>query len=291
MPANPNPNLKLSCWRPLVLVMLLSGLLAGGCGIGNFPSHLSQAMLDQPDPETVRDGAPAYLVMVDTLIEAEPDDEGRLQAGAQLYALYATTFVDDAGRRQRLAGRAREYGNRALCAEDDNLCDLADRSYLQFLGGLKRIDDADEVPALYSMTVGWLAWIKANGNDWGAIADLPKVEAALRRCLLIDEGYRHGSAHTLLGILLTLRPPALGGKPEEARAHFERALQLSGGRDLSIKVEMARSYARLIYDRELHDRLLKEVLAADPKAPGLTLTNVLAQRQAKQLLESADQYF
>ena len=248
-------------------------------------------MLDQPDPEAVREGAPAYLVLVDTLIEADPGNEGRLQAGAQLYTLYATAFVEDPARLRRLAGRAREYGNRALCAEDNHLCGLAERPYPKFLVDLQRIDDADQVPTLYAMTVGWLTWIKANSDDWGAIADLPKVEAALRRCLALDEGYRDGSAHTLLGILLTLRPPALGGKPEEARRHFERALQLSGGRDLSVKVEMARSYARLIYDRELHDRLLKEVLAADPQAPGLTLTNVLAQRQAKQLLESADQYF
>jgi len=285
------PNLTSSRWpRTLGLGALLLALL-GGCTLYNFPRNLSQAMLDQPDPETVRDGAPAYLVLIDTLIESDPENEGRLQAGAQLYALYATSFADDPGRRRRLAGRARDYGNRALCAEDGHLCDLAGRTYPKFLAGLKRIDDADEVPPLYAMTVGWLAWIKANSEDWGAIADLPKVEAALRRCLALDEGYREGSAHTLLGILLTLRPPALGGKPEEARKHFERALQLSGGRDLSVKVEMARSYARLIYDRELHDRLLKEVLAADPQAPGLTLTNVLAQRQAKQLLESADQYF
>ena len=279
-------RLRLGFCLALVLLVLL-----GGCGLGNLPAHLSQAMLDQPDPETAGAAIPSYLVMIDTLIDSSPEDEGRLQAGAQLYALYATTFVDDAARRQRLAERARDYGDRALCAEDDHLCGLAARPYPQFMAGLKRVDDDDEVPALYAMTVGWLTWIKSNSADWGAIADLPKVEAALRRCLALDEGYRGGSAHTLLGILLTLRPPALGGKPEEARQHFERALELSGGRDLSVKVEMARSYARLVYDRELHDKLLKEVLATDPHAPGLTLTNVLAQRQAKQLLESADQYF
>ena len=34
-----------------------------------------------------------------------------------------------------------------------------------------------------------------------------------------------------------------------------------------------------------------EALAADPHAPGLTLTNVLAQRRAKVLLESGKDYF
>ena len=39
------------------------------------------------------------------------------------------------------------------------------------------------------------------------------------------------------------------------------------------------------------DRLLQEVLAADPRAPGLTLGNTLAQEQARQLLDGADDYF
>jgi hypothetical protein len=94
-----------------------------------------------------------------------------------------------------------------------------------------------------------------------------------------------------MGILLTLRPPALGGKPEEAREHFEKAIAMSHGRDLSAKVEYARGYAKLLYERELHDRLLGEVLDADPYADGLTLSNVLAQQDARVLLTEADAYF
>jgi hypothetical protein len=54
---------------------------------------------------------------------------------------------------------------------------------------------------------------------------------------------------------------------------------------------MAEFYARLVFDRELHDRLLGEVLAADPKAPGYTLMNTLAQQRANQLLASGKDYF
>ena len=57
------------------------------------------------------------------------------------------------------------------------------------------------------------------------------------------------------------------------------------------KVFYAESYARMIFDRELHDRLLTEVLSADPQAPGLTLMNTIAQEQARALMESADDYF
>jgi hypothetical protein len=66
---------------------------------------------------------------------------------------------------------------------------------------------------------------------------------------------------------------------------------LTDGKDLSIKVEYARGYARLVYDRELHDRLLNEVLVSDVKQPGFTLANSLAWQQAEELLASADEYF
>ena len=76
-----------------------------------------------------------------------------------------------------------------------------------------------------------------------------------------------------------------------ARQFFEKAIELSDGRDLSAKVELAQTYARLVYDRELHDRLLVQVVEADPRASGLTLFNKIAQEQARELLASADDYF
>ena len=83
----------------------------------------------------------------------------------------------------------------------------------------------------------------------------------------------------------------MGGNFEAGLAHYERALSVSGGRDLSIKVDYARYYARTLYDRELHDRLLNEVLSADPVQDGYTMFNTLAQDDAQTLLDSADDYF
>jgi len=83
----------------------------------------------------------------------------------------------------------------------------------------------------------------------------------------------------------------MGGKPEIGREHFERAIALSKGKNLLCKVLFAKQYARLVFDRELHDRLLEDVLAADPEARGFTLTNVLAQQQARILLAESDDYF
>jgi hypothetical protein len=58
-----------------------------------------------------------------------------------------------------------------------------------------------------------------------------------------------------------------------------------------MKVLYARQYARAKFDRELHDRLLQEVLKTKPNIPGYTLINTLAQKQARELLDNADDYF
>lgn len=256
----------------------------------NLSQNLSDAIMNQNDPETVRDGAPAYLLLIDSFIEGEPDDEELLRSGAALYGVYAAVFVEDPERAMRLVQRARGYAERALCQRKSSLCRLSERPYEAFVASLTSLGPGD-VPVFYTYTQSWLLSIKANSSDWAALADLPKVEAALERLVELDETYERGSAHLYLGILQTLRPPALGGKPEDGRQHFERALALSQGKDLSVKVEYARGYGRLLYDRELHDRLLREVLAAETEVPGLTLLNVLAQEQARQLLRSGEDYF
>ena len=84
---------------------------------------------------------------------------------------------------------------------------------------------------------------------------------------------------------------AAGLRFDEGRALFEQAIELTDGRDLSVKVDFARFYARTLYEQDLHDQLLGEVLDAPPEAPGLTLFNVLAQREASDLLASGADYF
>jgi hypothetical protein len=144
---------------------------------------------------------------------------------------------------------------------------------------------------VYAYGLASLAYIRLHADDFNALARLPHNEALLTRYLEIGNGDERATLYVYLGILATIRPPALGGEPEKGRTAFERAIELSHGDDLSAKVEYARGYARLMYERELHDQLLSEVMAADPEVPGYTLTNVLAQQDAAELLASADDYF
>ena len=283
------------------LTALVAGVMAAAVGLagcssiagsaaGDFAGNLSTAILDHDDPELVREGLPAYLLLLDSLAAKPEASPTVLGAAARLYAAYAVIFVNDPARAATLAARSRDYGDRASCVARAASCGLRALPVAELEARLADLDAGEAAP-LFSTAVGWLAYMRTHDGYWQALADLPRVEAVLKRLLVIGDPADAGSVNAYLGILNTLRPPALGGKPEQGRAYFDKAVELTAGRDLSVLVDYARSYARLVYDRELHDSLLNQVMAADPRQDGHTLLNILAQRQAAELLASADDYF
>ncbi len=253
-----------------------------------FSNNLSAAMMKQPDPETIRQGTPAYLILIDTMVESDPKNPKTLANASRLYSTYAGVFVDDNERAGRLSLRAKEYGEQSLCNHSESLCEIAKLPFDEFENALNKTTEKD-APFLYAYAVSQATWIQANENDWNAIAELPKVKSLLNRIIDLDEKIDDGNAHVYLGVLDTLLPPSVGGKPEQGKAHFDRALELQDS--LMTRVLYAKHYARLVYNQELHDELLNTVLEKPAKQNGMTLINTLAKQQAEQLLESSDEYF
>lgn len=253
-----------------------------------FSNNLSTAIMKQPDPETIRQGAPAYLILIDTMVESDPKNPKTLANASRLYSTYAGVFVDDTERAGRLSLRAKEYGEQSLCNHSKSLCEISKLPFDEFEAVLKNTTKKD-APFLYAYAVSQATWIQANENDWNAIAELPKVKSLLKQIIDLDETFDNGNAHVYLGVLDTLLPPSVGGKPEQGKAHFERALELQD--NLMTRVLYAKHYARLVYNQELHDELLNTVLEKPAKQNGMTLINTLAKKQAAQLLESSNEYF
>jgi hypothetical protein len=270
--------------------------LLGGCaGLVNkttqrFSDNLRTAILNADDPATVRDGLPSYLLLLDAMIEGDPQNAGTLQSAAKLYGAYAGGFVTEPVRGKRLALRAFNYARRAVCARNAGLCAVLDQPFDPFAAEVAKVTIAD-IDVLYSLASAWAGRIQQDSDDWSAIADLPKVQLLTERVIALDPAYEGGEPHMVFGVLHSLRPASLGGKPELGKAEFEIAIAQSQGRNLMAKTLYAQYYARLVFDQELHDRLLNEVLAAPPEAPRLTLMNVLAQQRAKALLDSGKDYF
>ncbi len=279
-----------------VLLMSLIALANAGCAslvsnaAAGFSNNLSAAVLNQDDPELVRAGIPTLLLTMDSLIEGSPDNPQLLSAGATLYATYGAAFADDEVRASKLTTRARRYALAAMCETYEASCNWPELNYDDFVATLAGVGPK-QADVLYTYGFASLAYLRAHSSDWDSLAELPEIEALFNHYLDISGDAVNSSVYTFMGIMLTLRPPALGGEPERAREFFERAIADSDGRDLNAKVEFARGYAKLLYERELHDRLLNEVIEADPHQDGYVLTNVMAQEEAAALLAEADDYF
>lgn len=273
------------------LISLIAAGLLSACSVSHLPDNLSRSMMNQDSPEVVAAGAPAYLLLLDALILTYPDDESYLLAGARLYGAYAGVFSSNPEQSKVLADKAMNYARRALCEYDSSACELVDGPLQPLQQALQHDYDQDDIDVWYAFAAAWAGWIQANSDDWNAIAQLSKVKALMQWVESHDPAYDNATVQVYLGVLETQLPPSLGGKPDVGRKHFEQALTLTNQQHLMAKVLYAKQYARLMFEQELHDRLLQEVIAADPKAEGLTLINRLAQRQAQQLLASSADYF
>ena len=287
-------SLKIQLLKTLIIVFMMLSVTACGQLIANakkeFAQDLSATILEFDDPETIKKGVPAYLILISSMVKGDPENPALLESAAQLYGAYASSFTDSDISKKTLTKRAFSYASHAICLRDSNFCDIKDISYFEFE---KRLDAVDKVQAesLFIFVSSWAGFIEANSADWNAVAELPKVKAGIQRIIDIDETVSNGDAHLYMAVMESLLPPTLGGMPELAKKHFDRAIEISHGENLMAKVLYAQKYARLLFDRELHDNLLQQVIDADIDSQQQTLINALAKQKAAKLLLDADDYF
>lgn len=253
-------------------------------------TNLASAITNNDDLATVKAGAPAYLLMLDSFVEGDPSDSKMQVAAAKLYAAYAGVFVRDEQRAKRLTQKSLDFALNANCLNDESRCNLKSMDFKSFEAIIEEFEKND-IEYLFTLGSSWAGWIQSRKGDWNAAADLARVSKIMNHALKLDGHYQNGQIHLYLGVLNTLLPPALGGKPKVGKHHFEKAIEISQNKNLMAKVLYAEKYARLIFNQELHDKLLNQVLKAEPRMRGFTLTNMLAQEQAQALLLSGEDYF
>ncbi len=277
----------------LSCLLIGCSLLGGGCASILTDTVVKPAVGNlqrQQDVELVCEGAAAYLLMIDSLIESNQTNRDLLLLGVQSYG-GSVAALESCGapveRLQALADKAKAYGRRLLAEVLSPGSALTSASELdRALGGLKPGAARD----LFWGAYGWLAWIGQQQGSPAAMADLVVVEQLMRRVVELDETVENGGAHLFFGILYGAKPALAGGDPERSRTHFRRALELSGRSLLPVQTAYAQTYARMVFDRALHDDLLEEVLAFPlESAPENTLVNQIAKRKARRLL--AEDYF
>jgi hypothetical protein len=253
---------------------------------------VAAAAAKQSDLSIVREGTPAYLMLLDGLIEAYPTNKDLLLAGSQAYYSYASSFFsdDEHDKTEALYRKAKLYGFRAL-SERADFSRAVGGSPDEFTALLNQFNKED-VPGLFWTANAWASWISTRMGAVDAMADLPMLEVAMKRILKLDDTFYYGGPHLLMGVYLAAKPAILGGDPAKAKQHFDRAFALGSGKILISKVLFAQYYARGVGDRMLFTATLQEVLAARAdEVPELTFVNTVAKEKARHLLEKTEAYF
>ncbi len=288
-------SMKAARWCALICMLLPTACLTNKTltvgATASLLEDVARSANRQSDLELVRQGMPAYLMLIDGMVEAVPDNKRLLITAAQTYASYASAFVQDTDKAHArlLFSRARQYALRAL--EQIGVQDPPASSFEDFEKQIKALGKND-VPYLFWAGSCWANWISLNLRSMEARAEIPRVELMMRRVLELDEAFYYGGAHIFMGIMDASRPPIAGGDLNRARDHFLKAIELGGKKFLMARVYYANYYARKALDRQLFVSTLETVLdtPADVE-PALTLLNTVAHVKAKKMLALTDEYF
>ncbi len=283
--------------RPFPSFLPIFSLLLLCCSLTSCAGLITRTVIkpaignlqQQQDIELVCEGAPAYLLMLDSMLVSSPENQDLLLTATQSYSAYATALAECGGNDQRIeamAGKARFYGKqllRSLLPIDSKGIDP------NFDKNLAKLT-AGDVPEVFWGTSGWLTWILKQKGSPEAIADLVLIEKIMARILVLDESFQGGSVHLFFGAYHAAKPEMFGGRPDLSAGHFDKALAISQRRFLLTQTTYAATLARTTMDRDLHDGLLQEVLAFPlESAPEFGLSNRIALNRAKRLL--AENYF
>lgn len=272
-------TLFLGCTR---LALRLSPTL-----IDNFAASL----FEECDVTLAQNAIPANLVLLEGLLKNDPENQKILSSLAMGFTGYSLLFVEkeDPDRASRLYERAREYGLHALgepipSQADPNGPEAIEKSS-------KELGKYDFEPFFW-YTMAWIAWINLNLDKPIALSHLGAIQRLTERLIEMNGSYMHGLPHVLLGTTLAALPPLLGGKPDRAKNHFEKAMTLSQGRFFLVQYYYARYYAVRTQNRELFMRLIDEILTGAPKGmKDVCLINAVVQEKAKELEQGVDDLF
>ena len=122
----------------------------------------------------------------------------------------------------------------ALAIQDPAVLSIQSQSYVY-----NRLAQLHYELALVWTADCWGTWL--GYNPFEGLVNLSKIREMYERAIRVDETFWEGSAHIGLGALLATSPGFMGGDLDQAKEHFERALQINPSY-LTASVVYAESY-------------------------------------------------
>ncbi len=282
-----------------VLPAFVLGFLFTGCiqtiavsTVGSIANDGFSAITEEGDLAFAGEALPGNIKLLEVMLKSDPDNKKLLTLVSQGYNSYALAFLEDSmqDRARDFYKRGRDFGLRML-RQDAEVARALDGTVDDLKTVLAK-RDRDLVPAAFWTAFGWGSFIYLSLDNMDAIGDLPRAEALMEFVARNDSAYYYGGAHVFLGTLYGSRPKMLGGNPELAKAHFEAALRINGGKFLMTYVYYARSFAVQTQDEELFVSLLTKVESTSIDIlPEFRLANAIAKQKARLLMSRRPDLF
>lgn len=282
-----------------VVVGFLIGTLLLSCStmIRGVTESLVGGVMQQKDMRLIEDGAPAYLLIVESLIFNNPENRDFLMAGIQTFSSYSS-FVKDENRKKLFQEKIEKWGNQLLATypmyvkyEQTNNDDreAKDKAYSKFVSSIKKKD----IPYVFWGFFGNISNAVSGGlSDPSLFLILPRIIELAQRIYDLDDTFMDGMPHLIFGVYNCVYPEAYGGSFEKGKQELDKAIEISGGKNLLYKVLYAEFYYKPLYDREGYEKLMNEVINFDLEShPTGRIMNSMAQEQAKSYLEHIDEVF
>ena len=290
-----------------LILILVSLLFLNGCGkrmLNNVSDALSGGgnasfIMNDDDPEFVAAALPMALKMYEGLIEANPKHVGLRGAAAMGFTSYAFAFLhynadttSDPTMRRHLFVRAR---NMYLRARDYGLSALELR-HPNFRAELARSPEATlanvgirDIDLLYWTGIAWMGAFTCDRSNMRLALTVPQAAAILFRVAELNPDYGNGAIDEFLITFFGSMPKSMGGDPEKAHYHFERAVKLSENQSISAYINYVMAISVSNQNGAEFDSLLN--IAAQIRVddvPEMRLLRVLQNRRVRHLRENRD---
>jgi predicted anti-sigma-YlaC factor YlaD len=243
--------------------------------------------------------------MYESLLQANPGHQGLILTTGSLFVMYANAFVqgpaellprNQYAEKQQAFARAKKFYLRGA----DILYGGLERKYPGFKGAAKAGNlpsvlakmKKDDVPKLYWAAAGYLAAFSLNPMDMELGWKIPELIAMIDRAYQLNPDFNSGTLDDFYVLFHASIPKEMGGDKSKVETHYRLALEKSKGLLAGPYVSYAQAVSIPGQDYATFKKNLEAALAIDPDADKSNrLVNVLTQRKARYLLDSAPLLF
>ena len=265
----------------------------------------SDVFTGDPDPKLVGDAIPFAIKMYEALLSQNPEHQGLINMTGSLFVMYANAFVQGPAEmlprtmfkeREEAMVRAKNLYLRGLTMLYRGLelkypgfsAAFAENRLPNILAKMKK----DDVPALYWSAAAGLSAFSLNPFDLNLGMRITEFYSLVEQAYKLDPDFNNGALDEFLLLFHASVPEGMGSDKSKVEVHYQRALEKTGYLSAGPYVSYAQAICIPTQNYDKFKEMLEAALAIDPDAnPSNRLVNIITQRKARYLLDSAAQFF